>query len=914
MAAAIVALNRKHRGSDQNEEAKVLDSISRLPAVEKLANPQSQDLLLDELDTLCEAIGKNDDGTVNLGKLRDVLVPVLDLLLDAGTNAEKEVNAFLGMACAAEGGDPNNLADTDIEIENLHKSLIQERKVLKRNRLSGHAGDKSTRRLNRDFMVTRIANFTDTSDAIVTLPITLVYIIVFVFLVITHLRIFDRSQTEKAIEEWINGRDPLTDCENNVDNMDAFWGWLTGQDGDNGIIGVLGDQRNTSAGFQYALASKSVLIGDVQLSYSKFSGSEGSVWLIHSDVGQSHLQANPHDYLGAAQAAAGNLQSNGWDASDIEKMWFSFSTYDEEKRMFSITQVIITFEDTGRVDQRINTETVLADPYPSTMPLIYAWDTLFFIIVMYLAITEIRDICLSLRMGFSEFIDYWKFWNCVDWVGIVMGGCSACVWIACMSLMWNDVLVSLCDDDGIVKVDVMSLTEAQIVDITDHLWKLRDVLWLLHWVMALNTVSIVSKFFKAFTANKKLTVVTDTLKLAYDDFFHYLVVFSTLFLPFAIIGHILFGNDIEGFNSMFASINLGFLTLMAGFDFYADAMEDVFLSEQLDSGMPAIFLTLWYVAFMFLLFLVLLNMLLAIIIENYTTINNNIKATLPEFNPPIWKQCYNFSKYKKETRKFVSLEHIRRQLEDDDEPAHMDDVDEVTEATLMKAFETHGMIEDQSQWLMKFLNDHFKLILRQDKRDARKGTQHMLMPEAETIDENLEQAMNVLRDCKAPVGDEAVGRLADIIKQLKEDVDKVVVLQETIQEQLKPLVAQYAPDQVATDTQPTTVEGTTAAKINKDMAKTPKKKKSSGRSLNKVSSASGDQPSTPGEDNSATDAREGEAKLVVSGEMGTSPVAAHDLGTGTMGIKQHHKDKKERKDRKTHKEHKEHNHHKGAEE
>merc|ERR1719223_585821 len=100
-------------------------------------------------------------------------------------------------------------------------------------------------------------------------------------------------------------------------------------------------------------------------------------------------------------------------------------------------------------------------------------------------------------------------------------------------------------------------TEIMTADINvDSLFARVQLLYhlyaVLHCVMALNTISIVMKFFKAFTANKRLRVVTDTFRDALVDFVHFGIIFTTIFLPFITVGHVLFGNDLEEFSSMFS--------------------------------------------------------------------------------------------------------------------------------------------------------------------------------------------------------------------------------------------------------------------------------------------------------------------------------------------------------------------------
>merc|ERR1712151_560682 len=120
--------------------------------------------------------------------------------------------------------------------------------------------------------------------------------------------------------------------------------------------------------------------------------------------------------------------------------------------------------------------------------------------------------------------------------------------------------------------------------------------------MALNTCTILMKFFKAFQANARLQVVTDTMVRAASDLFHFLVVFLAIFTGYALIGHILFGGDSVYFNTMAVSYNTAFLGVLGDFGWYTE-MTDT--QEPLASQMPYAVVAFWYWTFMIFVVLVL---------------------------------------------------------------------------------------------------------------------------------------------------------------------------------------------------------------------------------------------------------------------------------------------------------------------
>ena len=125
--------------------------------------------------------------------------------------------------------------------------------------------------------------------------------------------------------------------------------------------------------------------------------------------------------------------------------------------------------------------------------------------------------------------------------------------------------------------------------------------------MGFNAVSIMLKFFKAFQANQRLQLVTNTLLKAGNDIFHFSVVFLAVFLGFALLGHILFGNDFLQFRSFATSVDTCFIVLMGEFGWYDDTWLDP--SHELPSGMPLVVLMAWFWAYMVFVLMIMINML-----------------------------------------------------------------------------------------------------------------------------------------------------------------------------------------------------------------------------------------------------------------------------------------------------------------
>merc|ERR1719161_3067917 len=116
----------------------------------------------------------------------------------------------------------------------------------------------------------------------------------------------------------------------------------------------------------------------------------------------------------------------------------------------------------------------------------------------------------------------------------------------------------------------MTLSTAALEDVQDKFNAIMSLFFKMHLAMGGAAISIMLKFFKAFQANPRLQLVTNTLVKAGSDIFHFSVVFLAVFLGFAVTGHILLGNDLVQFRSFSNSIDTCFIVLMGEFGWYDD--------------------------------------------------------------------------------------------------------------------------------------------------------------------------------------------------------------------------------------------------------------------------------------------------------------------------------------------------------
>merc|ERR1712232_227479 len=131
-------------------------------------------------------------------------------------------------------------------------------------------------------------------------------------------------------------------------------------------------------------------------------------------------------------------------------------------------------------------------------------------------------------------------------------------------------------------------------------------------VLAFYPFVIMTRLFKAFAAQPRLSIVTLTLSKAFTDVSHFGLVFVVLFMAFTVSAMMLFGCELEGFAEISRAMTTTFMAMLGDAD--VDAMTTVGRTS----------FNVWFWAFIWLVNFILLNMLLAIIMDVHSEVKGSI--------------------------------------------------------------------------------------------------------------------------------------------------------------------------------------------------------------------------------------------------------------------------------------------------
>jgi hypothetical protein len=306
--------------------------------------------------------------------------------------------------------------------------------------------------------------------------------------------------------------------------------------------------------------------------------------------------------------------------------------------MFGLTTLSFFFQPHGVIEQSFRADAWAVRAYPASgwLYLVLA-DLGFLCVVLFFVISEIQQIIWALMQsktaGTLLKLYVADGWNFMDWLSIIATIFS--VWYFYDIMGSTDALCNVIAELPrlgalpMVKEELVALAgktseefELQMENIYGDFESIAAKWDSLRMFAGFFAFTIMMRFFKSFRANARLSVVTETLARAGIDGIHFFLVFIIIFLCFVLTAHILFGHSHEAFDSLWDSMHTCFLVLMGDFDLWR-MMEINYY-----------FAMLWFWLFEILVFLILFNMLLAVVMDVYFQVKSGQQEA-----QPIWEQA-----------------------------------------------------------------------------------------------------------------------------------------------------------------------------------------------------------------------------------------------------------------------------------
>eukprot|EP00746_Dinoflagellata_sp_MGD_P039561 gnl/MRDRNA2_/MRDRNA2_19543_c0_seq1.p1 gnl/MRDRNA2_/MRDRNA2_19543_c0~~gnl/MRDRNA2_/MRDRNA2_19543_c0_seq1.p1 ORF type:complete len:949 (+),score=147.50 gnl/MRDRNA2_/MRDRNA2_19543_c0_seq1:147-2849(+) len=391
----------------------------------------------------------------------------------------------------------------------------------------------------------------------------------------------------------------------------------------------------------------------------------------HFEASQAKPQYDPRlkRWLLTQESAASldhqlkQLEASGWIDNSTAQVSVKFLTYNAHFDTLTATGIHFHFARSGHIWKTITHTSTFLQLFQTKR--VIASDICFLLIIAWLLVSEIKEAGRHISMGYilgakpwealQEYID---IWNAVDWlaIGIAIALSIICVLYGQSIGILREELLEVGEIATAINPEWSfeaffqwsRLVYSPILEtLMEEFNKVHILYGQLKFIASLYPVVLVLRLFKAFQAQPRLSIVTRTLMHCGTDVAHFTVVFGAVFCCLAIMGMSLFGREIDDFSTFPRALTQCFVILMGDFD--VEAMWEV--------GRPMA--TLWFAVFMVFVLLIMLNMLLAIIMDAYSEVKANVQSsdTLCFHIATFWRRWRELR-----TGERVSLHHVYRQL------------------------------------------------------------------------------------------------------------------------------------------------------------------------------------------------------------------------------------------------------------
>lgn len=405
---------------------------------------------------------------------------------------------------------------------------------------------------------------------------------------------------------------------------------------------------------------------------------------------------NAHTSQSDLRAQLRELEDKSWLSPHTAKVEMVYITYNPNLNSMTVVFINIFLNRAGHIHKITEPISFFLEPYQKWSE--FVWDILWTVMVLKLAVDEIPDLCSNIREHggcWAGLKSYASLGNAIDWINLVYSGIICFSWY--VHLMNIKELNDMLEVANVETVGTWETDEERNAFFTQAV----DVVqWQYMWrrLISFYPLLVVFKFLKVCSYSPRLALMTKTLSQASVDIFHFGVVFSTMFLIYTISGMLLFGQELLMFSTLERAVDATFKIVMGDFDW--DEMRRIGRLEA----------WIWFFTFMLLVNLIMLNMLVAIIMDVYA----EVKSALPPDADTLWSQLYEVidrktAVYYYGTRVSLRKIHDRLKLHDDDTKAHDEDEDHhIHDLDLVRFIAMSPEEEDGDEWKLIVFNLNFK--------------------------------------------------------------------------------------------------------------------------------------------------------------------------------------------------------------
>eukprot|EP00928_Gymnodinium_smaydae_P003725 TRINITY_DN11317_c0_g2_i1.p1 TRINITY_DN11317_c0_g2~~TRINITY_DN11317_c0_g2_i1.p1 ORF type:complete len:907 (-),score=114.64 TRINITY_DN11317_c0_g2_i1:119-2839(-) len=314
-----------------------------------------------------------------------------------------------------------------------------------------------------------------------------------------------------------------------------------------------------------------------------------------------------------------------WLTEETQRVEIGFASFNANYGLITLTGVNFFFSRGGLISKRVEVMSSWMDPFSRPLaeliPLLVV-DGIWLLLLLNLFVNEMKEICATYRAAGNKcraiLDDYVQFWNIVDWISFS---------VAMVVVSFFLQLRTTTSDMHIHFENLAALQQEQPLPGRDVLFEQTTIFYAalenviecekqFRLVLCIYPMVVMIRLFKSFAAQPRLAVVTETLLEGATDMSHFFIIFSSVLCCLCLDGIMLFGQDVKAFATFQRSIHTCFRMMFGDWDWAP--------MEKVRYGHAAF----WFVLFMLMVVIILLNMLLAIVMESYMNVKKNAKDAI----------------------------------------------------------------------------------------------------------------------------------------------------------------------------------------------------------------------------------------------------------------------------------------------
>lgn len=320
-----------------------------------------------------------------------------------------------------------------------------------------------------------------------------------------------------------------------------------------------------------------------------------------------------HDDIDYSTEVLRKKEIDAWMDEDTKKLEISIPVFNGQFGVYSMLKVNFFFSHGGHIWKRVIPLSTYSQWYYGVFT--YIPDAIWGCGLLYIFVSEAYAIYTTWKSaqavasvsGWTAIrTEYMSLWKGIDWLNVGMGFCV----IIGFRIRFGatDELNSDLKRLGLTQEEAERATYRQsAIEIVEKMDAELAQANMFRMLLGTYPLVVVLRLFESFAHQPRLSVVTKAMENCAVDLAHFLIVFGAVFMTAVTAGIIIFGRDVDGFTHAMLAFNTCFRTMMGDFDW-----DELIQVGRIEGGS-------WFLAFMVMIVILLLNMLLAIVMDAYST-------------------------------------------------------------------------------------------------------------------------------------------------------------------------------------------------------------------------------------------------------------------------------------------------------